>query len=100
MLNIKITDKKNNCVLLKDGTYVECLNFIISNDGTLNIIGRPLKVISSFYSAPIDSKKFHIVIAKTTENMKLYSCEFIFMKVYKIPLHDRLILCPIHHTVS
>ena len=48
-------DSKNNCVLLTDGTYVQCFNFLLSETNIMYLIGRPLHILSAFYKKPLDS---------------------------------------------
>lgn len=101
LLKINNYDNKNNCVLLADGSYVQCYNFVMDDANVKYIIGRPFKIVSSFYREPIDSRNLNIVIAKVSDKpLKIFECNSIVMKVYTVPLINYFVLCPISHTLE
>ena len=98
MLNLKCYDDNNNNVLLINGVYIECMNFIQSN-GDIYIVGKPFKTIDSFYNTSIDSSRLHIVIVDSSlNNLQLYKYEDIFAKACKIPYKKKFVMFPMMHT--
>ena len=100
LLKLNVLDGKNNRILLNDGNYVECFNFILnSTTNMMFIVGRHFKILSALYKKPIDSKNLNIVVAKKTNKpLELYSCELIAMKVCMIPILEYFVLSPMGHT--
>lgn len=98
-LYLNVRDSRNNCVLLKDGSIVECLNFIETKNNSKHIVGKPFKIISNFYSAPFDSDKLNINVVKySDENMQTYACNLILAKLCKMPYERNFVIFPLIHT--
>lgn len=85
--------------MLKDGTYVECVNFIEKENGSAFILGKPFKIVNDFYSMPINSSNLNISIVDfLTDDLQLYPCEHILAKLCKIPFRQRFVVFPMMHT--
>ena len=82
-LYINCNDTKNNCILLEDGSYVECYNFIKINEN-IYIVGKKLKLLGSFYTAPINSKFFFLFTKH-----KLLMNEFHFINILLNLFYER-----------
>lgn len=82
---IDCKDNKNNCVLLSDGTVLDCKNFVI-REGKKKIIGNFLKVVESLYTYPLDSGLLNIkIVEHLFDGLKLHDVESIAAKICKIP---------------
>lgn len=96
---INCLDTKNNCILLKQGVYVECHNFVCGNDDIFYIIGKQLEIVSPFYSEPLNSNTLNIKVVKYTDRaLQTFLCERILAKVCKMPLGENFVVFPIVHT--
>lgn len=95
----------NNCVLLKDGTYVLCHYFMKDENDQLQVIGDKLQVVElHFHEDKFEdiSDLLHIKIVKESAHAQCmpYLAESIVAKVCKFPLEDRnrFLVIPLIHT--
>ena len=98
---INSNDSRNNVILLNNGTVIECLNFIETEDKVLYVIGKPFNIIDNFYSNPLKSSTFNIrVVECKNENFQAFLCTMIFAKLCKLPYGDNFVVFPIIHTCN
>lgn len=97
---ICITDNKNNCCLLDDGTIVEALNFAVHNN-IQYVIGRELVKLKSLYEYPMSSSDFSIYGCKVNKVILSWLCSSIRAKLLKLPYNnkkpDSVVVFPILH---
>lgn len=63
-------DNEQNCYcLLNDGTMIETVNFVVSNNVTY-VIGLQLIPIGNIYSDPTESEKLGITMIEKSEQIK------------------------------
>jgi len=97
--SIHCTNQRNNCVLLENGNVVSVLNLVKSEDSTKLIIGKKLKHVKSLYLLPCESKTFNIQIVIEEDRIRVWTCEKIEAKMWKMPYKDNLsVVFPIIHT--
>jgi len=96
---INCDNQGNNCVLLENGTVVLVLNFVQTEDNTKLIIGKKLKYVKNLYLLPYESNTFNIQIVIENDRIRVWPCEKIEAKMWKMPYKDNLsIVFPIIHT--
>ncbi|XP_031782865.1 uncharacterized protein LOC116416839 [Nasonia vitripennis] len=92
----------NNCILLNNGTYIECHYFIKDKNNSLKVVGNVLKVVDNFYKKNFKdvSDKLHVQIVRQSKTMQSYSADSILAKVCKFPLEDEkhFVVIPLIHT--
>ncbi|OXU16252.1 hypothetical protein TSAR_001754 [Trichomalopsis sarcophagae] len=94
----------NNCILLNNGTYMECHYFIQDKKNSLKVVGNVLKVVENFYKDDFKdvSDKLHVKIVRESKTMQsvAYPADLILAKVCKFPLEDNkhFVVIPLVHT--
>lgn len=100
---VNVDDCKNNCIILRDGTIVNVVNFATTDENTTIVIGQKLVTTRDLYSHPIASSNFCINVVKKTNNIHFWPCEDIIGKMIKLPcdkVNDVYAVFPILHTVT
>ena len=97
--SIHCANQQNNCILLENGNVVLVLNFVKSEDSTKLIIGKKLKHVKNLYLLPCKSNTFNIQIVTEEDRVRVWPCEKIKSKMWKMPYKNNLsIVFPIIHT--
>ena len=100
-MRIDCHNNGNNCILLNNGTYIECDYFMKDECNNLQVIGKAFKMLESFYKDELNvmSQRLHVMVAKRySKSVSVYSVKSIKAKVCKFPVNDGFVLIPLIHT--
>ena len=100
-MRIDCRNKGNNCVLLDDGTYIQCHYFMKDESNNLQFIGKVLKILHDFYEDELNimSHRLHVkVVKESTRSVSVYSVKSIKAKVCKFPVKEGFVVIPLIHT--
>lgn len=96
--SINVSDRRNNCIMLSDGTIINVLNIAKSNN-ILYLIGkRCLKKKNLFSLEDFYSGSLNINVVEECNVIEDWPCNLIRAKIFKIPCETGFITYPLNHT--
>lgn len=96
--SIDVSDSRNNCFMLSDGTIINVLN-IAKTDNILYLIGkRCLKKKYLFSLEDFDSGRLNINVVEECNVIEDWPSNLIRAKIFKIPRETGFITYPLNHT--
>lgn len=92
-------DIRNNCFLLKNGSFVLIENIIQNNtDKTIFVIGKYLTTVKDLYTSPCNSSDLGIHIVDVTDNLlHMWNINEIKKKMWKIKFNSYNVVFPLLH---
>lgn len=91
------TRAPDNICCLRDGSIINVITFITSNEGTF-VIGNKYHSLTNFYTKPCDSSDFGIYIVKRIGDIQKWELNKIAYKCLKLKLKNKNVVFPLLHS--